>query len=137
MGDDVRLKCREIDHKADRKLCLDLSHPGAQPVTEIDDVLSRYHADRQHRRGLVVHQSRGAIGLCIAGAHGENVTELDSLSGRRNQQRRSPDRSEEHTSELQSLMRISYAVFCLKKKNNKKLHKQDIQRTSSIAVYGL
>src|SRR3546814_2062969 len=29
-----------------------------------------------------------------------------------------PPRSEEHTSELQSLMRISYAVFCLKKKNN-------------------
>src|SRR3546814_7331098 len=28
------------------------------------------------------------------------------------------DRSEEHTSELQSLMRISYAVFCLKKKTN-------------------
>src|SRR3546814_1781508 len=28
-----------------------------------------------------------------------------------------PTRSEEHTSELQSLMRISYAVFCLKKKN--------------------
>src|SRR3546814_10557676 len=37
-------------------------------------------------------------------------------------------RSEEHTSELQSLMRISYAVFCLKKKNtlddNKAKHKQ-------------
>src|SRR3546814_6288996 len=34
--------------------------------------------------------------------------------------KRSPrrERSEEHTSELQSLMRISYAVFCLKKKNN-------------------
>src|SRR3546814_4474567 len=32
---------------------------------------------------------------------------------------RSVSRSEEHTSELQSLMRISYAVFCLKKKNNK------------------
>src|SRR3546814_988243 len=30
-------------------------------------------------------------------------------------------RSEEHTSELQSLMRISYAVFCLKKKNTKTL----------------
>src|SRR3546814_7241080 len=30
-------------------------------------------------------------------------------------------RSEEHTSELQSLMRISYAVFCLKKKNNTQL----------------
>src|SRR3546814_2335046 len=31
------------------------------------------------------------------------------------------DRSEEHTSELQSLMRISYAVFCLKKKKHTKL----------------
>src|SRR3546814_12629351 len=30
-----------------------------------------------------------------------------------------PTRSEEHTSELQSLMRISYAVFCLKKKTNR------------------
>src|SRR3546814_10174937 len=37
------------------------------------------------------------------------------------QHRHAPDfasRSEEHTSELQSLMRISYAVFCLKKKKN-------------------
>src|SRR3546814_2848840 len=33
-------------------------------------------------------------------------------------------RSEEHTSELQSLMRISYAVFCLKKKNKTQLHKK-------------
>src|SRR3546814_2011494 len=35
-------------------------------------------------------------------------------------------RSEEHTSELQSLMRISYAVFCLKKKNNEShsIHQQ-------------
>src|SRR3546814_2502241 len=33
---------------------------------------------------------------------------------------RTGSRSEEHTSELQSLMRISYAVFCLKKKNIKK-----------------
>src|SRR3546814_8640276 len=31
-------------------------------------------------------------------------------------------RSEEHTSELQSLMRISYAVFCLKKKTKNKIH---------------
>src|SRR3546814_8096470 len=31
-------------------------------------------------------------------------------------------RSEEHTSELQSLMRISYAVFCLKKKTNQQIH---------------
>src|SRR3546814_4865207 len=38
---------------------------------------------------------------------------------------RSGTRSEEHTSELQSLMRISYAVFCLKKKKN---HKNEIRR---------
>src|SRR3546814_1064646 len=39
-----------------------------------------------------------------------------------------PLRSEEHTSELQSLMRISYAVFCLKKKKNK----QQSQSTTHI-----
>src|SRR3546814_9484466 len=33
------------------------------------------------------------------------------------QEARTPRRSEEHTSELQSIMRISYAAFCLKKKN--------------------
>src|SRR3546814_9580768 len=35
-----------------------------------------------------------------------------------------PSRSEEHTSELQSLMRTSYAVFCLKKKKREKKYKQ-------------
>src|SRR3546814_10100519 len=39
-------------------------------------------------------------------------------------------RSEEHTSELQSLMRISYAVFCLKKKNISKI-RQNIQLTKA------
>src|SRR3546814_3148933 len=41
-----------------------------------------------------------------------------ALSRRPRQLLRIPARSEEHTSELQSLMRSSYAVFCLKKKNN-------------------
>src|SRR3546814_3694701 len=42
---------------------------------------------------------------------------LRSLHGARGADRNAPPRrSEEHTSELQSLMRISYAVFCLKKK---------------------
>src|SRR3546814_1902402 len=39
-----------------------------------------------------------------------------SHPGRMPRPHRNADRSEEHTSELQSLMRISYAVFCLKKK---------------------
>src|SRR3546814_3983942 len=38
-------------------------------------------------------------------------------------------RSEEHTSELQSLMRISYAVFCLKKKTTKKRNTKDNTHT--------
>src|SRR3546814_3607906 len=38
-------------------------------------------------------------------------------------------RSEEHTSELQSLMRISYAVFCLKKKINTQTHKKATRTT--------
>src|SRR3546814_2549493 len=41
------------------------------------------------------------------------------------------DRSEEHTSELQSLMRISYAVFCLKKKTN---HSYIYQRTKNKQI---
>src|SRR3546814_3730271 len=50
------------------------------------------------------------------------------------QHRRTDQRSEEHTSELQSLMRISYAVFCLKKKNKTKLPttpKQSIRPSGS------
>src|SRR3546814_10856687 len=39
-------------------------------------------------------------------------------------------RSEEHTSELQSLMRISYAVFCLKKKKNNHTYTSLSQRTT-------
>src|SRR3546814_7626871 len=38
-------------------------------------------------------------------------------------------RSEEHTTELQSLMRISYDVFCLKKKKNKDRHSETLQIT--------
>src|SRR3546814_6981735 len=40
-------------------------------------------------------------------------------------------RSEEHTSELQSLMRISYAVFCLKKKKTKKLSHDYTHQTTN------
>src|SRR3546814_977556 len=49
-------------------------------------------------------------------------------------------RSEEHTSELQSLMRISYAVFCLKKKTNKThndikyTHKPQVPHISNASI---
>src|SRR3546814_7115063 len=54
------------------------------------------------------HPGDGAQGGA-ARAHGKARRGADRAGGR----------SEEHTSELQSLMRISYAVFCLKKKNRK------------------
>src|SRR3546814_4815716 len=41
-------------------------------------------------------------------------------------------RSEEHTSELQSLMRISYAVFCLKKKQNTRKSKNTTTRNKTL-----
>src|SRR3546814_9791334 len=47
-------------------------------------------------------------------------------------------RSEEHTSELQSLMRISYAVFCLKKKNTKhKTHKSAYNKPQNKLTYNI
>src|SRR3546814_4803842 len=60
----------------------------------------------------------GLDALQLAGKR-QRAWQFDDLHGRRridglNRRRRA--RSEEHTSELQSLMRISYAVFCLKKK---------------------
>src|SRR3546814_3970761 len=59
----------------------------------------------------VIEQTRRISRLLIAEAAVE--LELRSVAGR------DRVRSEEHTSELQSLMRISYAVFCLKKKKHK------------------
>src|SRR3546814_6265853 len=46
------------------------------------------------------------------------------------------ERSEEHTSELQSLMRISYAVFCLKKKK-KHTHNSYIRKTTILHTHTL
>src|SRR3546814_1941893 len=63
--------------------------------------------ERLARAAIVARVKREHIGL-----HG-CVERLDPLHS-------SAQRSEEHTSELQSLMRTSYAVFCLKKKTNKK-----------------
>src|SRR3546814_3634489 len=54
--------------------------------------------------------AKSGDGMALRCRHGAN--------GRMMMTSRHIRRSEEHTSELQSLMRISYAVFCLKKKNN-------------------
>src|SRR3546814_10078688 len=57
--------------------------------------------------------------LCGAPGTGKTNIIVKMLDGIRKRKRRAIVRSEEHTSELQSLMRISYAVFCLEKKTKK------------------
>src|SRR3546814_7580376 len=60
----------------------------------------------------------------------------DENRGRRQRDLRSAAlRSEEHTSELQSLMRISYAVFCLKKKNKNNNKKKQQYNYHSIKIH--
>src|SRR3546814_10469913 len=62
----------------------------------------------------------------------------DACARRSRQPRAAAPRSEEHTSELQSLMRISYAVFCLKTKKNKYQPNTPIQhRHDCIPTYYL
>src|SRR3546814_9255687 len=75
-------------------------------------------ADFQRDGGCVVAsglQGRNR-GIVRTTTQARNFAPVLIFGQSRNGFHRSVDRSEEHTSELQSLMRISYAVFCLKKK---------------------
>src|SRR3546814_5774350 len=71
----------------------------------------RGHRGRAYARPWSCRRHRGRHSQPTPGLPRRDVTAVRLLQGR----------SEEHTSELQSLMRISYAVFCLKKKNKSKL----------------
>src|SRR3546814_2273760 len=68
----------------------------------LEAALDRLEADAAVRVIIVTGAGRAFVA-------GGDIADLNSRQGLA--------RSEEHTSELQSLMRISYAVFCLKKKN--------------------
>src|SRR3546814_3616307 len=69
--------------------------------------------------------SSNGVDHCLKGPADAMLDRLDAVLNHAVAERMIADRSEEHTSELQSLMRISYAVFCLKKKNKKKRYKND------------
>src|SRR3546814_2491266 len=73
-------------------------------------LVSRFEVAQEFARQLG-EQRRAAVVVAVERVH----QRLPALVAVDTPQHR---RSEEHTSELQSLMRISYAVFCLKKKNN-------------------
>src|SRR3546814_9013185 len=94
-GDDDRAGYRLQRVKAHRR-------PGGRRAARVVD---RMGAPKQARP---VHPAMGPIEPCVVGE------EIDEQAERQIPERR----SEEHTSELQSLMPNSYAVFCLKKQNN-------------------
>src|SRR3546814_8661928 len=93
------VRLRQLDQKVER--CTHRAQPDSRAVALKDMLLDK---------GL-------DAGTGLPGAMFPRRADIDQPDrlGRRIAARA---RSEEHTSELQSLMRISYAVFCLKKKNN-------------------
>src|SRR3546814_10096547 len=81
------------------------------------DTRLQYLVYRELNEAKQRHQAAAASAIVMAVRTGESVA-MASL----------PTRSEEHTSELQSLMRISYAVFCLKKTKKKTYNHTQLTR---------
>src|SRR3546814_3943603 len=85
---------------------------GGQPLERVSDLVFGRYSDRAVKLdGLLAYEAAGTSDLDLGGGDVE--------------------RSEEHTSELQSLMRISYAVFCLKKKT-RTIHTQTMTTRTNI-----
>src|SRR3546814_2900339 len=78
--------------------------------------------EKEHRDFGPIQAAHGA-GEIEAGAHVLPLT-VEEVAAITTKSTSSSMRSEEHTSELQSLMRISYAVFCLKKKTQQQCDNQ-------------
>src|SRR3546814_3998088 len=114
-----------------------IAHPAVEALAEAvlhrlarRDVMPFY----AHLPAPCQHRIAGQLGAIVTDDHprlaalGNQLRQLahDTTARDRGVRHR---RSEEHTSELQSLMRNSYAVFCLKKKkNNKTMHKYNIYK---------
>src|SRR3546814_9641807 len=101
---------RQVDQKAE--------HAGAEEVPEA-------HRHQEIERPLIRHAFALTLLIAFRLCGTDEVPGVERQQGQRydfqrRKQRGNGQRSEEHTSELQSLMRISYAVFCLKKKKKKK-----------------
>src|SRR3546814_5423108 len=87
--------------RAEPRLCRRLQLPRPRPAEEGRPALGRRAQPGASRQDSAFRGERAAA----------------RRADQRPRHRYAAGRSEEHTSELQSLMRISYAVFCLKKKN--------------------
>src|SRR3546814_3994958 len=98
-----------------------VSFTGTRHTTVLGTRERRAAPDTYHKLEADLASFRPAAGATTEVPCGAEISDMPtytitwtSLDGQKG-----PVRSEEHTSELQSLMRISYAVFCLKKKNKK------------------
>src|SRR3546814_10137063 len=85
------------------------------------DRFPRHLGQQGTQQFAIPQQSKEGVIAIPPLRHVDAQNEADRLDGG------ATGRSEEHTSELQSLMRISYAVFCLKKKNTHKENKYKYQ----------
>src|SRR3546814_2396956 len=91
---------------------------------------ARHQSERMHRLRRLRTRMPGRGDPARHRKRPREVAGSEHQVQRRMAEHHGQERSEEHTSELQSLMRISYAVFCLKKK-----HKATLQSIETIAVY--
>src|SRR3546814_9792358 len=105
-----------------QRVCADLGGAAGRPDVKVQPTISRLEKAGRNRPSFDLKEptDRAALGNFIVKAAQDLKSPLPFLRhaaiAERWQQHRANFRSEEHTSELQSLMRISYAVFCLKKK---------------------
>src|SRR3546814_2553056 len=80
-------------------------------VQESENSSNRSSGDRNLRYGFYAEKKLTTSKILLSFRQNTSFQQSENTNSRN-----TFDRSEEHTSELQSLMRISYAVFCLKKK---------------------
>src|SRR3546814_5185996 len=118
----------DITHRegnADGEIAAPCLHRGARILVRADEILlGRLDGSKDKRREAVAsyrlaarrkHRLDRRLGTWPAIDLADHARDIGFIKGRRIRDEIA-QRSEEHTSELQSLMRISYAVFCLKKK---------------------
>src|SRR3546814_1379443 len=92
-----------------------------------------FRSQSDDRDGVADLRGAGAFaGEPVPGGRRGEVGDLAAVRQRHAGDPERGRRSEEHTSELQSLMRISYDVFCLKKKRHRILHKTVTPRLASM-----